>query len=544
VPWGAPPAPAGGDSAEDSAAPVDTGGVDDAADDGDTGGVEDTADDLDTGLEDTGGAEDTADDGDTGGVEDTADVGGTGAEDTADVGDTGGEDTGGVEDTGDVEYTDPAEPPDPSPELGPALHAFAYAMGGPPCGDNWIWTATPTLSAPVRVDRPDLLGTCPDRLPPEVDGDRDGLPDAWEPRLATSGGVADTDRDGLGDGFDWVLGYPHLADVDRDGLLDSGEAAFGSEATVVDTDCDGAPDGADVAHGSSPRVADTDGDGHLDGQEIAAGWSPLSTGAGRDDAPVDHPVWVAQSRWSDVSTGEFHGRLPVRIEDVGPAAQEAGRAVRMRSRSFESDAPLDAPAVGLYGPGWDGSWERLGRWTTALGGRTADVVPVPGERPVLGGVELDTASLLRDLGPIDVATRSAPEPAAACADPLVGAWTSAAGDLLFATLPDGSLRVALRSDVAGVPDLHLRCGDVRQPWADPWDHWSDDHTGRRVLCTEPDRQPSDLNETNRSWVIDLYDLRWSNVAGTVCEEFQSEWHYQAPSAGCGVKVAFTATRVQ
>jgi hypothetical protein len=96
---------------------------------------------------------------------------------------------------------------------------------------------------------------------------------------------ADSDDDGLTDGFELTLGLdPNNAngDKDGDGLSDANEffgtgplAPWGpTDFTNPDTDGDGIDDGDEVAQGTDPTDPDTDGDGLLDGQEIVLGTDP------------------------------------------------------------------------------------------------------------------------------------------------------------------------------------------------------------------------------------------------------------------------------
>ncbi len=109
------------------------------------------------------------------------------------------------------------------------------------------------------------------------DQDRDGLANRDERARGTDPYRADTDGDGMGDGFEVSYGFdPLLAggagdDPDDDGLSNLDEAAAGSHPLLADTDGDGLPDGLEVlTYGSDPRRPDTDGDGLSDQQEVAA----------------------------------------------------------------------------------------------------------------------------------------------------------------------------------------------------------------------------------------------------------------------------------
>jgi hypothetical protein len=117
-----------------------------------------------------------------------------------------------------------------------------------------------------------------DTDPPEdVDTDRDGLTDAMEAVLGTDPLDPDTDDDGLGDGREWQLSTnPRSPDPDADGLFDMAEVLFwGTDPYDPDSDGDGLFDGIEVlTYGTDPRVADTDADGLGDAAELALGTDP------------------------------------------------------------------------------------------------------------------------------------------------------------------------------------------------------------------------------------------------------------------------------
>lgn len=96
-------------------------------------------------------------------------------------------------------------------------------------------------SSPVRVP-------FPPSDPSRVDGDGDGLPDAWERRNARFvDGRGEWDLD---PSREESLGAPDaLVDLDADGLDNAGELASGTDPHEPDTDSDGMPDGFEHAHG-------------------------------------------------------------------------------------------------------------------------------------------------------------------------------------------------------------------------------------------------------------------------------------------------------
>jgi predicted outer membrane repeat protein len=142
-----------------------------------------------------------------------------------------------------------------------------------------------TIVVDVDTDRdgfPDGLERLYGYDPLLADSDGDGIDDGFEDRDGdgrvaedeTDPRDADTDDDGLLDGEEtWAasppgLTDPRVPDTDADGLLDGAERALGAEPTDADTDDDGLLDGAEVQQGTRPDDPDTDDDGRCDGERV------------------------------------------------------------------------------------------------------------------------------------------------------------------------------------------------------------------------------------------------------------------------------------
>ena len=128
-----------------------------------------------------------------------------------------------------------------------------------------------TKTNPKNIDS-DSTGTIPNEAnnnknDASEDLDGDGLSNAEEQAKGTDPLKADTDGDGLTDGFEVNKSKtdPLKADSDNDGIVDSRE----------DLDGDGLNNLDEQKAGTDPLKADTDGDNYSDGVEIKAGTDPL-----------------------------------------------------------------------------------------------------------------------------------------------------------------------------------------------------------------------------------------------------------------------------
>ena len=137
-----------------------------------------------------------------------------------------------------------------------------------------------------------------------VDLDSDGLDHYGELVAGSDPNDADSDDDGLLDGFEVANGFDPLTpgeetgDPDGDGLDNLAEQTHGTDPFDADSDGDGLSDGFEVANVFDPLDPDENGNGKLDGQddtdadglsnatEQAAGTDPLDSD-GDDDGLLD-----------------------------------------------------------------------------------------------------------------------------------------------------------------------------------------------------------------------------------------------------------------
>ncbi|WP_226013282.1 hypothetical protein [Halomicrobium salinisoli] len=117
--------------------------------------------------------------------------------------------------------------------------------------------------------------------PFDADTDGDGLSDGFEDRHqgfdpldpdtdgdGVSDGASDLDGDGLTNAREAELGSAiDSNDTDDDGLSDAREVELGTDPVAVDTDDDGLPDAEELELGTDPTDPDSDGDGVRDGNE-------------------------------------------------------------------------------------------------------------------------------------------------------------------------------------------------------------------------------------------------------------------------------------
>lgn len=190
----------------------------------------------------------------------------------------------------------PGERATVSGENGPAAYVAVFVGDDVEGGEA---APQPTQQPNTQPNPP--APTAVPTTPSSPDGDQDGLSDADEAIRGTDPTVADTDLDGLEDGYEVFTSgtLPLVFDSDADGLPDGDEIfTFGTNPSNVDTDGDGLNDyleaidylidptnpdtdgdGLDdyaelMTYFTNPMVGDTDGDLSPDGEEVNAGTNP------------------------------------------------------------------------------------------------------------------------------------------------------------------------------------------------------------------------------------------------------------------------------
>ncbi|MEE9336257.1 MAG: hypothetical protein V3U65_19380 [Granulosicoccaceae bacterium] len=144
----------------------------------------------------------------------------------------------------------------------------------------------------------------PDYL--EIDSDGDGLTDDQEFFFLTdTDGDGITDLDELAAGLDPANPDDALSDLDGDGLTNAEELVLGTDPANADTDNDGIPDGYEVVSGFDPTqndaLTDTDNDGVSNLDEYEASLEPA------EETPSAKPMnFVSVNDWYNPSWGGGH----------------------------------------------------------------------------------------------------------------------------------------------------------------------------------------------------------------------------------------------
>lgn len=185
------------------------------------------------------------------------------------------------------------------------------------------------------------------------DDDRDGIDDAWElangldPALDDRNG--DKDGDGLVNIREYQLGTrADRADSDGDGLPDGWEIQYHFNPLQAagqndDTDHDGLSDLQEFAAGTNPAAADTDGDGLPDGWETIHGLDPLTNDSAAD-ADGDGISNLEEYRRGTDSGDFFNGAVP-QVEALNSGGAGPDGELSMLVRKPDGTPWSNAPAL-------------------------------------------------------------------------------------------------------------------------------------------------------------------------------------------------------
>ena len=205
----------------------------------------------------------------------------------------------------------------------------------------------------------------------DLDTDKDGIKNHVEMDWALDASKADTDGDGLNDGYETA--YDGNAGAYNPYHPTTNPGGGDLAATRTDTDLDGVSDFDEIrVRGTNPLRADTDGDGLLDGQEVLLGTDPLDPDT--DDDGMSDGMEFLQSTDPLVHGGRrpFSGApiaLPtcIEVEDFdygGPGLAYADATAANEGgvyRPFEGvDLATDNSASNRVSMGWT----RAGEWLT------------------------------------------------------------------------------------------------------------------------------------------------------------------------------------
>jgi len=151
-------------------------------------------------------------------------------------------------------FQNPSAEPSTPPAITPALPGNPETSGG---GET------------VPLEQPNPPVTPPPS--PNQDSDDDGLTDQEEEALGTNLKEADSDQDGLPDGWEKQNNL---------NPLDPGDAH-------QDPDGDGLDNSQEYYYKTNPFLSDTDGDSYNDGMEVEKGYDPARAGAKLESTPEE-----------------------------------------------------------------------------------------------------------------------------------------------------------------------------------------------------------------------------------------------------------------
>lgn len=203
-----------------------------------------------------------------------------------------------------------------------------------------------------------------------TDRDNDKLLDCIELMMGTNINKADTDNDGLSDGYEVnVLGTNPLLkdsdgngisdgneDFDEDGLNNLLEYQIGSDSVNSDTDFDKLDDYTEYKLGTNLKSKDTDNDGLDDAEEIKLGTDPLNPDSNGNEILDGDEMFLHSFTADELGTGTDDGIVP--SVSVEAAAKQLGS---MQMTTVENDTFLSAEIPGYitsaYNLSMDGEFD-------------------------------------------------------------------------------------------------------------------------------------------------------------------------------------------
>ncbi|MDY0146108.1 MAG: carbohydrate-binding protein, partial [Kiritimatiellia bacterium] len=205
-----------------------------------------------------------------------------------------------------------------------------------------------------------------------VDTDKDGIKDFVEMDWGLDPGKADTDGDGLSDGFE--VGYDGNVNTYNPYHPTTNPSGRDLSATRADTDLDGVSDYDEIhVYHTNPLRADTDGDGLTDGEEVQRGTDPLkpdTDGDGMSDYDEIHvyhtdPLVHDGRRPFTGAAVAVPGCLEVEDFDFGGAGLAySDTTVANEGGAYRPFERVDLAAESSASNGVSLGWTRAGEWLT------------------------------------------------------------------------------------------------------------------------------------------------------------------------------------
>lgn len=157
------------------------------------------------------------------------------------------------------------------------------------------------------------------------DSDNDGFPDHMEKIYETDKNIADTDGDGLSDGYEVYVTFtnPCLKDSDNNGVLDIDE----------DLDKDGLSNGEEFIFGTNPIAADSDEDGVNDFDEVK--------------------VYNTDPNNKDTDSDGLEDYVEIFITKTNPLSPDSENVVKVETNSSNSFTDLSIVVEGQAKNIWD-----------------------------------------------------------------------------------------------------------------------------------------------------------------------------------------------